>query len=56
MPRTRLTDHISKTASLTEGLDQIASELEKQGHSSLALNVDCISDQLDKEIKQKSKT
>lgn len=49
MSRARLTDLISITATFTEGLDQIATELEKQGESNLALHIDYVSDQLDKE-------
>jgi hypothetical protein len=48
MSRVRLTDRISKAATFTEGLDQIASDLENQGHSRIALHIDRISDHLDK--------
>jgi hypothetical protein len=44
MARTRLTNRIPKTATLTEGLDQIASKLEKMA------NLDRISDIPDKEV------
>jgi hypothetical protein len=47
MSRTRLTDRVAKTASFTERLDKIASELE-QVDPRLALAIDQISDHLDK--------
>jgi hypothetical protein len=43
MPRTRLTDRIAKTASITERLDVIASELE-QVDPRIALAIDQVSD------------
>jgi hypothetical protein len=46
MPRIRLTDKIAKTASITERLDKIASDLE-QVDPQMALAIDQISDRLE---------
>lgn len=46
MPRTRLTDRIAKTTSITERLDTIATELE-QVDPRIALAIDQVSDRLD---------
>lgn len=49
MPRTRLTDRIAKTASITERLDKIATELE-QVDPKMALAIDLVSDKLENRV------
>ena len=46
MPRIRMTERIAKTASITERLDKIASELE-QVNPQMALAIDLVSDRLE---------
>ena len=53
MPRTRLTDRIAKTISITERLDIIASELE-QVDPRIALAIDQVSDRLEKRAETNS--